>query len=144
MASREPREGACEEARGRGRRGEEARRHVHDQVSEFLRGLEVQSMALSRTLPGDLEGEEIGVFARDERGREADEDGGQKQVSREHGLESTHELGEGNLGGLGGGEGFTCAEELVRELRTGSGGGEAVNDVGRALGEVAERGVCGE
>lgn len=137
-------EGANEETGGRRGRGDGVRRHVHDQVSESLRGLEVQSMAFRGAFLGGLEGDEGGVFAGDEGGREPDQRGGEEQMGGEHGLEGVQELGVSELVGLGGGEGFAGAEELVRELGGAGGGGEAVDDVGGALGEVAERGVCGE
>lgn len=144
MASGEPCEGASEEAGGRGRCGDGVRRHVHDQVSEFLGGLEIQSVAPCGAFRGGLEGDEGGVFAGNEGGRESDQRGGEEQVGGEHGLERVQELGVGELVGLGGGEGFAGAEELVRELGGAGGGGETVDDIGGALGEVVERGVCGE
>lgn len=138
MASGEPCEGASEEAGGWGRCGDGVRRHVHDQVSEFLGGLEIQSVAPCGAFRGGLEGDEGGVFAGNEGGRESDQRGGEEQVGGEHGLERVQELGVGELVGLGGGEGFAGAEELVRELGGAGGGGEAVDDVGGALGEVVE------
>lgn len=128
-----------EEARRKG-----VRRHVHDEGAVVLGGLQIQAVTLRGAFLGGLEGTQRGVFGGDEGRRQADERGGEQEVGGEHGLEGVQELRVGELVGLRRWQRFAHAEQLVRELRAPRRRGEAVDDVGRALGEVAERGVGGQ
>lgn len=122
-------------------RRERVRRHVHDEGAIVLGGLQIQAVALRGAFPGSLEGTQSGVFGGDEGRRQADEGGSEQEVRREHGVEGVQQLREGELVGLRGRQGLARTEQLVRELRTPGRRGEAVDDVGRALGEVAEQRV---